>query len=204
MRAELKLLFERIQGTVLYVTHDQAEAMTLSDRVVVMNHGLVQQVGTPLEVYNRPNNEFVAGFLGSPSMNFVACQLQQEQEVLMVRSEALNWSIPLSASSHPAPARLLANRERLQGSVTLGIRPEDIALEPATQPNGGDKTIPCHIAVIEPMGAMNVIVVYIGRQQITLTTDPDLAVKPGEQAQLRFNPAKVHFFDPENGQNLTL
>jgi multiple sugar transport system ATP-binding protein len=86
MRAELKLLFDRIQGTVLYVTHDQAEAMTMSHRVVVMNHGVVQQIGTPLEVYNLPHNDFVAGFLGSPAMNFLPGQVAASEQTLAIKS----------------------------------------------------------------------------------------------------------------------
>ncbi len=97
IRAELKLLFDRIQGTVLYVTHDQAEAMTMSHRVVVMNHGVVQQIGTPLEVYNLPHNDFVAGFLGSPAMNFLPGQVAASEQTLAIKSDGLDWQIALGS-----------------------------------------------------------------------------------------------------------
>ncbi|MCB0182729.1 MAG: ATP-binding cassette domain-containing protein, partial [Caldilineaceae bacterium] len=117
MRAELKLLFDRIQGTVLYVTHDQAEAMTLSVRVVVMHHGVVQQVGTPLDVYNLPNNEFVAGFMGSPAMNFLNCELQQSEAQLTVGVGGQSWAMPLGgATETTTPARILNNRNQLHGT----------------------------------------------------------------------------------------
>ena len=204
MRAELKLLFDRVAGTVLYVTHDQAEAMTLSDRVVVMNYGLVQQVGTPLEVYNKPVNRFVAGFLGSPGMNFIDCHLEQNAEKLSVHFGDQTWIIPLVESATLDPARLLTNRTHLHGDATLGIRPEDISLAPPNQVNPPGSALPCQIAVVEPMGSMNVIVVYVGGQQITVTTEPDLIFRSGEQATLSFNPAKVHFFQPNSDENLTL
>jgi len=204
MRAELKLLFERVQGTVLYVTHDQAEAMTLSDRVVVMNHGYVQQVGTPLEVYNQPVNKFVAGFLGSPPMNFIDCQLQQTEGAITTQVGGQRWTIPLSTSTQPAPTRLMANQTRLQGPVTLGIRPEDITLIPDGQPNGRHQSLPCQVAVVEPMGSMNIIVVYVDDQQLTVTTDPDLFFKPGETAKISINQAKVHFFEADSDENLAL
>ncbi|MBV7335093.1 ABC transporter ATP-binding protein [Chloroflexi bacterium TSY] len=205
MRAELKLLFDRIHGTVIYVTHDQAEAMTLSDRVVVMNHGVVQQVGSPLDVYNLPNNKFVAGFLGSPAMNFLTCHVQPDDAQLKIMLDGLTWSISLETTTEQStPSRLLANRKRLNGSLTLGIRPEDLTLAPATGdpsahvPNGAR----CRIMLVEHMGANNLFYVDLQDQRLIVTTDADFYLAPGTQAIVRLNPAKLHFFDPDNGHNV--
>lgn len=202
MRAELKLLFERIQGTVLYVTHDQAEAMTMSDRVVVMNKGVVQQVGTPLEVYNLPSNDFVAGFLGSPAMNFVPCQVQQSGDTLVVVATGWSWTMALTTNGQSASARLLKNRTHLQGKMTLGIRPEDLTL--LAPPPETASTIPCRITLVEHMGASNLFIVQAGGHQLTIATPADFYLPPGSNVAIGINPAKVHFFETGSGNNLTL
>ena len=202
MRAELKLLFERVQGTVLYVTHDQAEAMTLSHRVVVMNLGRVQQVGTPLDVYNQPRNLFVAGFLGSPSMNVLDCHVQVEDGTWRVHLE----DTPAAALSLTAEdlfeLGLAEARERLHGQAILGIRPEDIAYEPQGGLPQDPEGIPCQVMVVEPMGSLNILVVSLGGQLVTVSTGPDRIFSAGEHGRLSFNRAKIHFFDRENEQNL--
>ncbi|MEZ4862634.1 MAG: ABC transporter ATP-binding protein [Caldilineaceae bacterium] len=208
MRAELKLLFERIQGTVLYVTHDQAEAMTLSDRVVVMQHGVVQQVGTPLDVYNLPNNEFVAGFMGSPAMNFLSCQLQQSAPDLQIVLGEHAWRVALTpTATNTTPLRILTNRERLQGALTLGIRPEDLTLQAdqsGENADAGGQGIPCRIMLVEHMGATNLIYVDLQGQRLVVTTDADFYLPPGDHARLHINSTKLHFFEPDSGRNVTL
>ncbi len=201
MRAELKLLFERVQGTVLYVTHDQAEAMTMSDRVVVMNKGVVQQVGTPLEVYNLPSNTFVAGFLGSPAMNFIPCQVQQTADALTIMAEELHWALPLDGTQ-AASERITKNRAQLQGKLTLGVRPEDLTLVTAAPATAA--AIPCRITLVEHLGAGNLLIVQVGSQQITVATAADFFLPPGSNATLVINPAKVHFFITDSGRNVTL
>ena len=201
MRAELKLLFERIEGTVLYVTHDQAEAMTMSDRVVVMNRGVVQQVGTPLEVYNLPNNDFVAGFLGSPAMNFIPCQVQQSGDELTSTAEGLRWVLSLRGE-RAAGERVTKNRARLQGKLTLGIRPEDLSL--MTNMPDTSAAIPCRITLVEHMGASNLFIVQAGTQQLTIAAPADFYLPPGSNATISVNPTKVHFFETSSGNNLTL
>jgi multiple sugar transport system ATP-binding protein len=197
MRAELKLLFERIQGTVVYVTHDQAEAMTMSDRVVVMHHGVVQQVGTPLEVYNLPSNDFVAGFLGSPAMNFIPCQLRQQGDVVIAERDAFAWHLPLNKDATP---RIAANRTWLAGKAVLGIRPEDITVTT----NGAEGGIPCRVTLVEHMGSQNIFILQASAQQLTVTTAADFYLEPGTNALLHLNNAKLHFFDVHDGKNLTL
>ncbi len=176
--------------------------MTLSDRVVVMHHGVVQQVGTPLDVYNLPQNEFVAGFMGSPAMNFLTCHLHQTAEQLVVGVDELTWPIALDgASSAMAPPRLLTNRQQLQGALTLGIRPEDITLTTTSESNNG---LPCRIMLVEHMGATNLFYVDLQVQRLVVTTEADFYLPPATNAVLHFNPAKIHFFAVEGGRNLTL
>lgn len=209
MRAELKLLFDRIQGTVLYVTHDQAEAMTMSDRVVVMNHGVVQQVGTPLEVYNLPNNQFVAGFLGSPSMNFVPCTVAQNANALTVDIDGASFAIDLGATPE-APTddatshrRLAQKQTQLQGAQILGIRPEDIELV-ATPPTQTEALISGEIILVEHMGSSNIYFIRVGKHRLLATTEADRIFAPNTNVHLRLNTDKLHFFHPENGENLTV
>lgn len=201
MRAELKLLFERIEGTVLYVTHDQAEAMTMSDRVVVMNKGVVQQVGTPLEVYNLPSNEFVAGFLGSPAMNFVPCQVEQAGELLTVQATGWQWQNALAAGTATPPSeRLLRNRSQLHGNVILGVRPEDLLVTAGDNAHG----IPARVTLVEHMGATNLFILQAGGHQLIASMPADFYLSPGSQVTLQPNASKLHFFDVTNRKNLTL
>jgi multiple sugar transport system ATP-binding protein len=204
MRAELKLLFDRIQGTVLYVTHDQAEAMTMSHRVVVMNHGVVQQIGTPLEVYNMPQNEFVAGFLGSPAMNFIAGQLTRSEGALSIKGDGIDWQIPLAGDGATlAPSRIAAKAAQLPPQLIVGIRPEDINVLPyASAPTASGQ--PSQVKLVEYMGSMNIYVIQVGSQQVVATTAPDFYLQPGSNVYLQPNIAKIHFFDATSGVNLAL
>ena len=161
MRAELRLLFRRIEGTAVYVTHDQAEAMTLSDRLVVMRDGYVQQVGTPLEVYNQPANMFVAQFLGSPGMNFVPGVVSSADGQPVVRTAA--GTVSLSGGA-VATGDLVSDQ-----SVAIGIRPEDIQIEIE---DAGE--LSATIEVVEPLGSANLVYARLGDQRLAITTDPDL------------------------------
>lgn len=183
MRAELKLLFQRVGGTVVYVTHDQAEAMTLSDRLVVMKDGEIQQVGTPLDVYNAPHNTFVARFLGSPSINLISGTLHVEQDTLSLNATGQIWPLPhrlatlASAASTP--------------DVILGVRPEDFTLSVEED----DASISGRVEIVEPMGSLNVVYASAGEARVLATTAPDFFPPPGSQIWLRPNPHKIHLFD---------
>src|SRR5262249_7426633 len=142
MRVELKRLHESLETTAIYVTHDQVEAMTLGDRVVVMKDGRVQQVGEPLELYGRPVNKFVAGFIGSPSMNFVHLQGSEAGGALGVETDGLRLKMPA------APAARL--RARAASRVTLGVRPE--ALRVANGTDAAESCIATAVDVVEPLG----------------------------------------------------
>jgi multiple sugar transport system ATP-binding protein len=181
MRAELKLLFNRIEGTVVYVTHDQAEAMTLSDRLVVMKDGFVQQVGTPLAVYNAPVNTFVARFLGSPAINLVAGRVVADNGAPLFA--AAGFRLPLRD-------RLAATGAAATGDVLLGVRPEDVAV--SLVDDGG---IPATVAVLEPMGSLNVIYGTVGSDRIVATTTPDIAPPPGTPIWMSPQQSKAHLFD---------
>ncbi|HEU0114970.1 MAG TPA: ABC transporter ATP-binding protein [Thermomicrobiales bacterium] len=184
MRAELKLLFSRIEGTVVYVTHDQAEAMTLSDRLVVMRDGEVQQAGAPLDVYNYPVNTFVARFLGSPAINLIAGRLERGDDG--ARFVAPGLTLPLTGRL----ARLAA--EAPEPDAILGIRPEDFAVAP---PANGVST---RIDVIEPMGSLNVLYASAGPTRLVATVAPDVFPAPGATVGLTLAPDKGHLFAAES------
>jgi multiple sugar transport system ATP-binding protein len=180
MRAELKLLFTRIEGTVVYVTHDQAEAMTLSDRLVVMRDGEVQQIGAPLDVYNNPINAFVARFLGSPAINLIPGRLDRAGDA--PRFVANGLAVPLVGRL----ARLAADAP--EADIILGIRPEDMLIAP---PDGG---IPVRVDVIEPMGSLNVLYASAGPTRLVVTAAPDVFPAPGSTIGLTLAPDKGHLF----------
>lgn len=190
MRAELKLLFARVRGTVVYVTHDQAEAMTLSDRLAVMQGGVLQQLGTPLEVYNRPVNVFVAKFLGSPSMNFVPCDLTVDGGVTTLT--APNFTYPINGAvrdlSQAAPGE----------QVILGVRPEDVRIATSEEPGG----VACRVELLEPMGSMNIVYATTGTDRLVATTEPGFMVEAGAPVWLRFDETKLHLFDRATERNL--
>jgi multiple sugar transport system ATP-binding protein len=189
MRAELRLLFRRIEGTVVYVTHDQAEAMTLSDRLVVMRNGIVQQVGTPLEVYNNPVNMFVGRFLGSPSMNMV------DSTVASLDGAAVLQTV---GGVLPVTREMISSDElTVDRPLAIGIRPEDIAITP-----GHTDGLHATIEVIESMGAANVVYVRLGSQRIAVSTPPTFSAEFDAPISLHLDMEKSHLFDPETEQVL--
>jgi multiple sugar transport system ATP-binding protein len=193
MRADLKLLFNRLDGTVVYVTHDQAEAMTLSDRVVVMKDGVVQQVGAPLALYDHPTNIFVAGFLGSPTMNFVNCTLTREAERLSLRTGDVRWPFSLPPTT---------DLTSLKGeSVVLGVRPEDITVAPMGQLDAAS-SVPCTVEVVEHMGSINIIYISVAGTRLIATMETAFEARSGDTACIAINPNKVHLFSPDTSKRL--
>jgi multiple sugar transport system ATP-binding protein len=180
MRAELKLLFDRLETTVVYVTHDQAEAMTMSDRVAIFNQGVVQQVGTPLELYNAPVNLFVAGFLGSPPMNVLDAEISDGQ----LRGEGFAFPLPAWAQGITRGT-----------AVKLGIRPEDFILDAASP-----TTAP--ITLVEPMGSSTILYSRLGVQLVAIETGKDTPLKVGEAVSLSVDPRQLHLFHTETGESL--
>ena len=162
MRVELKKLHERLGTTAIYVTHDQVEAMTLGDRVVVMRDGLVQQVGDPMELYNAPANRFVAGFIGSPAMNFAGVRIAAENGGLWAQSEGIRIKVPAPMTDRLGP---YAGKE-----VTLGVRPEDLHIAAAGDP--GDLCIDAEVEVVERLGSEILLDVAVGPDTMVASVDP--------------------------------
>ncbi|WP_119166724.1 ABC transporter ATP-binding protein [Algihabitans albus] len=181
MRDEIAKLHQQIGSSMIYVTHDQVEAMTLGDRIVVMKDGVVQQVGSPLEVYDRPANRFVAGFIGSPEMNFLEGHLAAENGCPTFRAGEL--AVPLTAMSVAA---------RPGTPVVLGIRPEHISL-PSDSPIRGEASL------VEQMGAQTVAAFQIGGVEIRAVVDRDDTLRSGDVRSVRIDPTKTHLFEKESG-----
>jgi multiple sugar transport system ATP-binding protein len=191
MRVELKRLHERLETTAIYVTHDQVEAMTLGDRVVVMKDGLVQQVGEPLTVYAKPRNRFVAGFIGSPAMNFVDCTVTGTDGALAVDAPG-GFLIAVPPASRAA-------LERYRGQpVTLGIRPEDIRESSPGDPK--DSQVEAVVEVVEPLGNEILIDVKIGANPMVARVPPTSRLRMHERVRLSLDPEGLHFFDSKTEQ----
>jgi len=183
MRTEIKALHHKFESTIIYVTHDQIEAMTMADRIVVMNGGRIEQVGTPLELYDHPANLFVAGFLGSPAMSFI--------EGTAVRS-GQGTSVRLSDGTLVP----IAGTSAADGmSVTLGIRPEQYRLDPA----GPVRLV---VNVIEPTGSESHIYGHVGETEVRAVFRERILVRPGETLRLSVKPERIHLFDSSTGLRL--
>jgi multiple sugar transport system ATP-binding protein len=185
MRVELKRLHERLETTAIYVTHDQVEAMTLGDRVVVMKDGWVQQVGEPLELYGKPANRFVAGFIGSPAMNFAEVTIEEANGAVWAQSSGLRVKVPADRSERLRPYK--------GQRVTLGVRPEDI--QPVTGSEGADRSFDAVVDVDEPLGSEILLDVKVGPANMVARVDPSVRVKVHEAIRLALAPERLHFFD---------
>jgi multiple sugar transport system ATP-binding protein len=193
MRIELKKLHERLLATVIYVTHDQVEAMTMGDRIVVMKDGIVQQVGSPLEIYNHPANQFVAGFIGSPAMNFVPCRLIEENSRYHIDTGDYRIAFPDFLA-----AKLSAVKG---GEFIFGIRPEHFQDKPAE--NGHSSDLPVFkatINVIETLGKETFLDLSTGQHSLTALLDADIEAKTHQEIELVPNMDKIHLFDSESGE----
>ncbi|MBE3562707.1 MAG: sn-glycerol-3-phosphate ABC transporter ATP-binding protein UgpC [Hydrogenibacillus schlegelii] len=187
MRAEIIKLHERIGATTIYVTHDQTEAMTMGDRIVVMKDGVIQQVSTPETVYNRPANLFVAGFIGSPAMNFLRGTLEDAGGILRFQAPNLSLAVP------EPDAAVLRERGYAGRPIILGIRPQDIVVR---GPEG--LTFSGTVTVVENMGSEKYLYIAVDEAtEIVARVDASLRVTPHERVTLGFPPEKLHFFDPE-------
>jgi multiple sugar transport system ATP-binding protein len=187
MRVELKKLHHRIGTTAIYVTHDQVEAMTLGDRVVVMKDGVVQQVGEPLELYNRPANKFVAGFIGSPAMNFAHVAVAERDSSVWVENAGLKIKLPQTQAE-----RL---RRRIGGQVTLGVRPEDLRVATSGDPN--ELTFNAVVEVVEQLGSEVLLDLKVGRDTMVAAVEPTVRTKIHEALRIALNPDRLHFFDAQ-------
>ena len=191
MRGELKKLHERLASTIIYVTHDQVEAMTMGDRIVVMKDGLIQQVGKPLDLYFHPINKFVAGFIGSPTMNFIETRLIGLDNKLYVQADGFRLMIP------EENARNL--QEYVDKKVFLGIRPQD--LSKASAPVEGE-TIEAFVEIIEPIGNEIYLDVKAGRDSLIASVDPKTKVTSRQNILLQANLENIHLFDMDDERAL--
>ncbi len=185
MRTEIKQLHQRLKTTTVYVTHDQIEAMTMADKIVVMHDGIVEQIGAPLELYDQPKNLFVAGFIGSPAMNFIEGQISLVNGQFAVLTDD---GIPLSVA---VPPTSLQNGQR----VIYGIRPEHISL--------GDEGHMAHVSVIEPTGSETQAFMKLGHNPLVGVFRERITLHPGERLPIRLDPGKAHLFDKKSGQRMT-
>lgn len=192
MRAEIAKLHRRLQTTTIYVTHDQTEAMTMATRLVVMKDGIIQQVGAPKEVYEKPENVFVGGFIGSPAMNFFNGTLQEGK--FLIGEAAI--SIP------EGKMKFLREQGYVGKAIVLGVRPEDIHDEPIFIEASSGSKIAANIDVAELTGAETMIYSSIGGQDFVARVDSRTDIKPGDQLDLAFDMNKAHFFDADTERRI--
>jgi multiple sugar transport system ATP-binding protein len=182
MRTEIKELHQRLKTTTVYVTHDQIEAMTMADRIVVMHDGIIEQIGAPLELYDRPQNLFVAGFIGSPAMNFLKGAIRANGRLEFEGAGGVR--LPLAAAPRGSDGR----------EVVYGIRPEHFAI--------ADDGADAQVQVIEPTGSELQVVAKLGGEDIIAVFRERHAFKPGDKIRLKPDPRLVHLFDEPTGQRL--
>ena len=187
MRTEIKALHAKVKRTSIYVTHDQIEAMTLADRVVVMNKGRIEQMGDPIELYERPRNRFVAGFIGSPTMNFLDATIVREDGVVGARlaDGCLVPIVPPDGIAHGA-------------GVTIGIRPEHVVI------GGPAPLMTLPVAFIEPTGAQTQIVLRIAETTLTAIVPGSQRLRPGDVVDVGIAAGDVHVFDRDSGMSLMI
>lgn len=189
MRTELGKLHQRLQTTTIYVTHDQVEAMTMGDRIVVMHDGVVQQVASPQELYEHPANMFVAGFIGSPTMNFLPGRLVAKGSQLEFCGEHFSVPIPVDLAA--------AARSQIGQDVVLGIRPEHISADPERVDRQSGGVLAANVEVVEPLGAEIFLYLQSGAYSLTARVEPHLRFRSGDRLRVALNPAKLHLFDSQ-------
>ncbi len=195
MRAEIAKLHRRLETTTIYVTHDQTEAMTMADRIVIMKDGFVQQIGSPKEVYNKPRNVFVAGFIGSPAMNFFKVSLNQG---IITDGYGLQLRIPEGKN------KVLVEKGYEGKKLIFGVRPEDIHSEQIALDAALDSTVTAEVVVSELLGAETMLYTKLGETEFISKVDARDFHNPGEMIDLAFDINKAHFFDKESEEVITL
>ncbi|KUG26149.1 maltose/maltodextrin transport atp-binding protein malk [hydrocarbon metagenome] len=194
MRTEISKLHKRLNATMIYVTHDQTEAMTMGDRIVVMNDGVVQQIDPPLELYNNPNNQFVAGFIGSPAMNFIEGKFSSNGDLKFVLMDQVNINLAKNLSTVFT---------KFKGeNITVGIRPEHFSLYEGNHFNK-DAYIKTTIEVVEPLGNEAFLYFTVNKKQHVARVDANTLAEVGEKITLYINKEKIHFFDERGNRIFT-
>src|SRR5208282_5600060 len=195
MRAEISKLHDRLKSTMIYVTHDQVEAMTMGDRIVVMKDGIIQQVAEPIDLYNNPKNMFVAGFIGSPPMNFFKGAIEQRPGGLWFFEQASGGSMGFEIRINDDMARKLAAGGYAGKSVVFGSRPEDINDRKHASFAKPDQTAAATVEVVEPMGAEIYLYLNTGRHSFVARVNPHEKAEVGQKLDMAFDMRKCHFFD---------
>lgn len=188
MRAEIKALHQSASTTSIYVTHDQIEAMTLADRIVVLNAGKVEQIGTPLELYETPANRFVAGFIGSPPMNMLKAKIGQGQDGKLAAHIGTLGALATFPEGYAAAPG---------SEVELGVRPEHLIL------SDDEASIPLIVNQVEPTGALTFVMLDCAGQEIIVSVNGMLKLSPGETVRVRADEAHLHLFSPEDGARIS-
>ncbi|SFG67598.1 ABC transporter ATP-binding protein [Sporolactobacillus nakayamae] len=194
MRSEIGKLHQKLQATMIYVTHDQTEAMTMASRIVIMKDGIIQQVGTPKDVYDHPQNLFVGGFIGSPPMNFFHGRLEGNH----FKGDDIDLEVP------EGKLKVLRGKGFIDKPIILGIRPEDIHDEPVVIESSPNSVVSAKIIIAELTGAEFMLHSQVGSHQFIARVDARTQYHPQETIKLAFNTNKTHFFDPDTEQSLTL
>ena len=194
MRVEIKRLHSQLRTTVVYVTHDQVEAMTLADRIVVMRDGEIVQSGPPEEVYHQPVDRFVAGFIGAPKMNFLPSRLVGENGVLSLQVADDGTEIRLPSSDALAPS--------IGKDVEIGLRPEHLAIRPSGEGIEPGRSFPFPVEVVEPLGAETLVFTTISGAEVVARCDPALHPRPGDRLTAVVDTAQLHLIDPASGRVL--
>lgn len=192
MRMEITRLHKKLGATMIYVTHDQVEAMTMGNRIVVMKDGVVQQIGTPMEIYERPSNLFVAGFIGSPSMNFVDARIIRENDTLFV--DATHFKVRIPEGQCPACHHLVGKE------VVFGIRPEHIQDRTYCIDPIADNCFLAQVDFVEPMGSEKILYLSIGPVCLVGKVNPKTSARQGSVIGVHIDMDQVHIFDKETGR----
>ena len=187
MRAELALMSQKVEKNMIYVTHDQIEAMTLADRIVVMHGGYIQQQGTPKELFKRPANKFVAGFMGMPPMNFLNGEISERDGAVFVHGAGFDLRL---SDEKAAKARTHGARQ-----VTLGLRPSDLNHDSAAS---ADRSLKLDVEVSEYVGAQSVLLCRCGSERVTVEVNSETPMALGETLTFAVNPDRVHLFDRDS------
>lgn len=192
MRTEIKALHQRLGASMVYVTHDQIEAMTLATKIVVMKGGVIQQIGTPSEIYNHPANLFVADFMGSPAMNLIPAK---------TRMNGKGLEIEITRESGEPIVLIDTKNKDLPENVIIGVRPEDIA-DATLRGREGGQVADCLIDIVEPAGADTYAVMQLGGKHVTARLHAETSAVAGQNLNLAFDLGKVSYFAPETGERL--
>jgi len=189
MRSELKIMQRKLGTTMIYVTHDQLEALSMADRIAVMRDGVLQQVGTPSEIYNNPSNQWVAGFIGEPAMNFIECSVGGLEGSAALQHQ--DFILALSGEQNQA----MSDHE-VSDTVVLGVRPDDVSISPT---QSATETIAAEVLVTELLGGDLLVEALVNETRVTVKTDPGYQADMGDACYLGLDTSRWHLFDGNSG-----